>query len=245
MMIIDAHTHVPTASYADRYGGSGADFLDACDANGVHGAWVFPTEGLSDQDPTFNADVVDYCSDDPSRLIPFCTAYPQLEGAANVVREAVEEGARGIKLHPWLQGFSVTEPYMADIGAVATELSLPIVFHDGTPPSSSPTQIGEFADAFPRVAVILGHGGLHDLWMEAASVAATRSNVYVIPSGVPSGAVAAVVRGVGYQKVLFGSDLGYNERDVQKYQLEKIHRLSLPEAQIAAILGGNAQRILS
>jgi len=244
-MIIDAHTHVPTQSYADRYGNGAGDFLRACDANEVFGAWVFPTEGLSDQDPAYNFHVIDYCSEYPSRLIPFCTAYPQLEGAASVIRQAAEKGAKGIKLHPWLQGFSVTESYMAGIGEVASELSLPIVFHDGTPPSSSPTQIAEFADAFPSVSVVLGHGGLHDLWMEAAAVAAARDNVYVIPSGVPSGSVGAVVREVGYQKILFGSDLGYNERDVQKYQLEKIHRLSLPEAHAAAILGGNAQRILS
>lgn len=245
MSVIDVHTHVPTDAFADRYGGSARSFLTACNGNGVDGAWVFPTRGLSEQDTAHNQTVIDYCSWAPDRLIPFCTVFPQLTSAEDTIREAARAGARGIKLHPWLQGFSVTETATGRIGKVAAQLGLPIVFHDGTPPSSSPTQIGAFADTHPDVVVVLGHGGLHDLWMEATRVAIEYPNVFLVPSGVPSGVMRTVIDDVGAEKILFGSDLGYDERDVQWYQLEKIRQLGLSDKALEAVLGGNAQRIIS
>jgi predicted TIM-barrel fold metal-dependent hydrolase len=44
---------------------------------------------------------------------------------------------------------------------------------------SSPLQIAAFAARHPKVTVILGHGGLHDLWKEAIVAADRTANLYL------------------------------------------------------------------
>jgi predicted TIM-barrel fold metal-dependent hydrolase len=119
-----------------------------------------------------------------------------------------------------------------------------VVFHDGTPPNSSPLQIASFAERHPSVAVILGHGGLHDLWVEAQAALQRVDNLWVIPSGMPPAGLRRMVDQVGTSRLLFGSDAGFGDPYWQAFQLRKIRDLRLgPEAE-QAVLGGNAQLLV-
>jgi predicted TIM-barrel fold metal-dependent hydrolase len=151
-----------------------------------------------------------------------------------------------VKLHPWAQAFAPTDPAMMDpIGNEMARLGVPVVFHDGTPPYSSPLQIAHFAMRHPTVPVILGHGGLHDLWKEAVFAAERCPNVYIIPSGTPPHGLQQAVKRLPIERFLFGSDAGFGDPYWQTFQLEKIRSLELkPEAE-ALVLGGNALRILN
>ena len=56
---------------------------------------------------------------------------------------------RGVKLHPWLQGFSAHEPGLDPLCEVAAAAGVPILFHDGTPPFSTPLQLASLARRHP------------------------------------------------------------------------------------------------
>jgi predicted TIM-barrel fold metal-dependent hydrolase len=243
---VDTHTHLPPDSFFAPGMGRGPEaFLAMCDAHGVDVAWVFTTLGLSDPDPRHNDVVREFCATAPARLVPFCTVFPHLPGAVAELHRAVEEGgARGVKLHPWLQGFSPIDPCMDELGAALEALRVPVVFHDGTPPNSSPLQIAYFAERHPSVPVILGHGGLHDLWAEAQAALQRVANLWVIPSGAPPAGLRRMVASLGTDRMLFGSDAGFGDPNWQSFQLRKIRDLRLGPEQEHAVLGGNAQKLV-
>ncbi|GAA1653389.1 amidohydrolase family protein [Kribbella alba] len=245
-MIVDTHTHLPPDSFFPAGLGQGPDgFLALCDAHGIDVAWVFTTAGLSDPDPRHNDVVREFCAAAPDRLVPFCTVFPHLPGAVDELHRAVEEGgARGLKLHPWLQGFSPLDPRMDDLGTALEALGIPVVFHDGTPPNSSPLQVAAFAERHPGVPVILGHGGLHDLWVEALAALQRVDNLWVSPSGMPPSGLRRMVDQAGASRLLFGSDAGFGDPHWQAFQLRKIRDLRLPPEAELAVLGGNARLLV-
>lgn len=243
--VVDTHTHLPTRGWEDTVGTGPDRFLEVLDSNSIDEAWVFPSAGLSDPDPVHNDAVSRFCAHDPARLRPFCTVHPHLPGAIAELRRCVEElGACGLKLHPWLQGFSATDSCLDELGAVASELDIPLVFHDGTPPGSSPLQVAYFAERFLQVQVILGHGGLHDLWEEAVIAAERVPNLRLTPSGTPPGRLHQVIDRVGADRVLFGSDAGYSEPRWQRFQLDKIAHAGLDDASRDLVMGANAVKLV-
>lgn len=245
MRVVDAHTHLPTRTWAAVAGSRPGDFLSLLDEGGIDEAWVFPTAGLSDPDPAHNDAVASFCRESLDRLRPFCTVHPHLPGALDELHRCVEElGAVGVKLHPWLQGFSAVDACLDSLGTALSELPMPVVFHDGTPPGSSPLQVAYFAERFPQVPVVLGHGGLHDLWEEAVIAAERVENLYVIPSGTPPGHLRELIKRVGAHRVLFGSDAGYSEPSWQRFQREKISQVPLDDERLRQVMGGSALQLI-
>ncbi|HOG48932.1 MAG TPA: amidohydrolase family protein, partial [Anaerolineae bacterium] len=177
MTVLDAHTHMS---------GSPHDFLAMMDASGVDRALVFTLDGLYVDPAPYNDRLAEFCAADPVRLIPFCSVHPRYPGAVPELRRCVTQlGMRGLKLHPWAQCLSLLDSSLDGIGQELERFNVPVVFHDGTPPNSSPLQIAEFARRHARVPVILGHGGLHDLWKEAVYAAERYPNIYLTPSSMP------------------------------------------------------------
>ena len=63
-------------------------------------------------------------------LTPFCRVNPH-DGAVAEATRALDAGARGIKLHPRAEGFTLAEPAVAELFALANERRLPILIHAG------------------------------------------------------------------------------------------------------------------
>lgn len=245
MTIVDAHTHRSGEGLSLTPGFGPAEFLRLMDVNGIAKAWVFTLDGLY-FDPSLHNDALkDFCAADPLRLIPFCTVHPRYPNAIAELRRCVLElGMRGVKMHPWAQAFSPLDPPMDALGEEMEGLQVPVEFHDGTPPNSTPLQIAYFAARHPRLTVILGHGGLHDLWKEAVLAAERCPNIYIVPSSMPLHGLRQAVKRLSAERFLFGSDAGFGDAYWQTFQLNKIRALELgPEAE-ALILGGNAERVL-
>ena len=64
----------------------------------------------------------------PDRFIPFGTVWPQMgRDAVAEVRRCIEDlGLKGLKFHPWLQGFSTGDPVFGEICGLAGELGVPV-----------------------------------------------------------------------------------------------------------------------
>jgi predicted TIM-barrel fold metal-dependent hydrolase len=159
----------------------------------------------------------------PGKFGLFCTVEPTAEAAPREIERCVRElGFIGVKIHPWLQAFSVVgtqgiESVMETAGA----LKVPVLFHDGTPPYSTPRQIGYLAERHPRTTVILGHAGLADLWRDAADVARLNPNVWLQPTMVPVFVIAAAFAAVGTERLLFGTDSGFGSARVIRLCLNR------------------------
>lgn len=247
--MIDCHTHMP-GGIGFLAGGAFTveDQLAFMDRHGVDASVVLTHTGLFHPGPERNDAVAAYVAAAPDRLIGFATVDPRREDAADELRRCVRvHGLRGIKFHPWLQGFCVHDPFMDPICAVAGEHGLPIIFHDGTPPYSLALQIAVLARRHPRVTMVLGHGGLHDTWREALAALHAEPNVWACLCGTPPYAAAVMAREGPLERIVVGTDAGLASVPEQPYAAARIaewQRWDITRDQRRAILEDNPRRLL-
>ena len=241
--MIDFHVHQPRAG---AY--SVEEYLGAMDELGIDVSVVFTYEGLLRPTAAANDSLARFVAAAPERLVAFSTVDPRDPGApAELERCTLELGMRGIKLHPWLQGFSAHEPGLDRVCETAARLGIPILFHDGTPPFSTPLQLASLARRHPETTIVLGHGGLHDLWREAIAAVASAPNLHLCICGPPPYAIRAIVERCPLDRLLYGTDAGLRNEPLQRYavlRIRQLDRLGLDEQQRRAILDVNPRRLL-
>lgn len=246
-MIVDCHTHWGR-EWQDQHGGDPSAWLDILDQHDVTHAVVLPEKGL------FHAGKIEENHDEISavtarasgRMIPFCTANVWFRDDAlrQVTTALGSQGFQGIKFHPWVQGASVSTPVMDEICEIAAEYDVPILFHDGTPPFSLPSQIALLAQRHPRTKIILGHSGLFEHWREAIAAMQSAPNLWGCLCSPHVGAIGEIVRHCGTDRIVWGSDFGFKTPDIVGYRLRMLDLLGLTASQTADILSENPKRLL-
>lgn len=249
--MIDFHTHSPSWRTNSWLGGvtfGADDFVEFMDVAGIERAVVLSHDGLFDPAPTTNEDLSRFVGEFPDRLLGFGTVHPRLEGAADEVERMMGPlGLRGLKMHPWLQGFSMHEASLDPICEVLAAAGGILLSHDGTPPYSTATQIAALARRHPRLPIVLGHGGLHDTWREALAAVAETENLYLCICGTPPYAARKILAAAPPHKVLFGTDAGLSDRASQDYavaRVEEIEGWGITAAQRQAMLVDNPRALL-
>lgn len=243
-MIIDTHTHL----YKEFTGVEALPierFVEILQNQNVSKAWCFTLEGFYGNHKEANDRLYRLTKLYPEMLIPFCTVAPQTEDVLKEMERCADKlGMKGLKFHTWLQAFTPTHPLMPPVVKKCVELGWPIVCHDGTPPYASSFQIAYLASLNPKVKVILGHSGLHDLWKEALEAAKAYPNVYLSTCGADYWALKVMVKEVGAKRILFGSDHPFGGEESLWVELETVFRLPISEEEKNLILGENAEHFL-
>jgi hypothetical protein len=171
-----------------------------------------------------SAEVVERCAAHPDVLIPFASVDP-LTGARAVEQlpELVALGARGLKLHPSLQGFVPNDQAYYPLYAEAQRLRVPVVFHTGQTgigaglPGgrgiklrySDPMLLDDVAADHPELTIIMAHPSVP--WQDSAiSIATHKANVFIDLSGWSpkyfQPQLVRAINGLLRHKVMFGSD---------------------------------------
>jgi predicted TIM-barrel fold metal-dependent hydrolase len=210
-------------------------------ALGIDKAVIFTTQGFYSDTRVANDELAAAASRYPGILYPWATVDPH-EGEAAVLelRRAITElGMGGLKLHPWIQGYSTTNPKMDMVMEELVSLDVPLVFHDGSPPWTTPLQIANLARRYPTVPVILGHGGLRELWPDALLAARQLDNLWLGTSGVPYHGLQKMVDTLGPERILFGTDGGAGHPSTMAYRLGVVKALQISDQAREAILGLN------
>lgn len=246
-MIIDFHMHMPTGIHYENW--HVPNFLQMMDDAGIDKGVIFTIDGFfTDVYPESNDLLYERAMQCPERLIPFCSVNPkQGKVAVDEVRRCLSElNMKGIKIHPWLQGVSIFFPVFAPICELAIEYDVPILFHDGTPPNSSPLQIAHLAEQFPSCKIVLGHGGLFDLWQEVIWAVKRNPNIYVCLCGTsPQGILSKIISAVPADRLLFGTDAGFGKDPyVPKYRVDHIQRIEMEELKQQGLLSQTAISLL-
>jgi uncharacterized protein len=145
-----------------------------------------------------NAWMMNYASAEPSRLIPFGSVHPAFTNdPGGDTDRVIAMGARALKIHPPHQVFRANAyqaelPGLAEVYRRAEAAGVPVTIHTGTsifPGARSrfgdPMDVDDVAIDFPRLKILLAHGG-RPLWMEAAFFVVRRHpNVFLEISGIP------------------------------------------------------------
>ncbi|MBI4024381.1 MAG: amidohydrolase [Verrucomicrobia bacterium] len=245
MNLIDAHTHLPGRSFGGKprpIADLRREFANA----GLCGAWIFTTDGLVMEAEKNNNILAEAVRGDRDFFEPFGTVNPHAgEDAAirELERMRFELGMRGLKLHPWLQGFSLTHPSVKPILQRAGEMGLPVLFHDGTPPYSHPLQIAAVAEQVPSTMVILGHAGLDEAYEDAILACRRHPNLFLCLCGPSCGPLAEIVRRCPVDRLLFGSDGGFGSRVIET-AIAKFHAAGLSQKTLQTIGCENPRRLV-
>ncbi len=155
----DAHTHTG-ANDPDGFTCSVEELTDALELAGARG--VFFTMHEPGGYPPANDRVLAEAEASQGRLVPFCRLDPRAEPVAEAER-CLAAGARGLKLHPRAEGFSLADPEVEGIFALAHERRLPVVIHAGRGIPALGRHVLELSARFPDARPILAHAGISDL----------------------------------------------------------------------------------
>jgi uncharacterized protein len=158
----DAHTHTG-ANDPDGFGITAEQLLEALGL--VNARAVFFTMHEPDGYTDANDRVLAEAEASDGRLVPFCRVDPNADGAAEAER-CLERGARGIKLHPRAERFTLDHPEVERLFAIADERRLPILVHAGRGIPALGKHAYELTGAHPNARLILAHAGVSDLaWL--------------------------------------------------------------------------------
>jgi len=227
--------------------GAGFDMAFVC-------GWGWTDHGLCVEQNDYLIDAVQRY---PNRLIGFAAIQPTAGAAAvREVERVANAGLRGVgELMPHGQGYQLDQTaVIAPVAEACQALGLPLLTHTSEPVGHVYPGKGEvtvqtvlhLATSFPELKMICGHwgGGLPFYELMPEVRAATR-NVWYDTAASPYLYDPRIYQAakllVGAEKLLFGTDFPLLRI---KRCARQVTASGLPAEDVAAILGGNAARLL-
>ena len=235
-------------------------FLKYLDAAGIDRAVLinYVAPDVIGFTPEVNQFIADYVKADPKRLIPCGGIHPRHSRNIQAeIEQILQLKIRMIKIHPphqllfpndYLNGVKELEL----IYRAAENNGIPVMFHTGTSifPGArnrygDPIYIDDVAVDFPKLKIILAHGG-RPLWMQTAFFLLRRhQNVFLDISGIPPKALLKYFPRLDEiaEKTLFGTDWpGPGVPEIEE-NLDAFRALALGEKIQQQILSQTALRI--
>ena len=240
LSLFDTHTHIGDND-PDGYSSSRDELVEAlerADARAVVFAMHEP-EGY----PPANDKVIAEAASSKGRLVPFCRLDPRADPVAEAER-CLAAGARGLKLHPRAEQFTLDEPGVDDIFALAEERGLCVIVHAGRGIPALGRDAVNLCERHPGARLILAHAGICDLaWIWRA--APGHPNLLFDTSWWSPSDLLALFSLVPPGQVLFGSDAPYGTPALGANQtLRYALQAGLSPEAVRSVAGGQLERLL-
>ena len=250
----------PNRAELEGYAADPRALLGRMDAEGIDRVglinYVSPdVMGFTDE---ANPWMMRYAASDPARLIAFGSVNPRFTSdVAGATARVIEAGARALKVHPPHQVFRANAyldalPGLADLYRVAQDAGVPVTIHTGTsvfPGARSrlgdPMDVDDVAVDFPKLTILLAHGG-RPVWMESAFFLVRRHpNVHLEVSGIPPAKLLDYFPRLEEiaAKTIWGTDWPSPGVKSMRSNVNAFLALPLSDATKRAILSDNAARI--
>ena len=238
--LFDAHTHLGFND-PDGMKQSGEELVTALELAGARGAFAFPFHE-PDGYRAANDAVLAWARESDGLLVPFCRVNPHDDPVPEAER-SLAAGARGIKLHPRAEQFTLDHPKVRSIVALAQERSLPVLIHAGRGIPALGLHAVQLAEEFPDARLILAHAGTSDLsWIWR--VAADLPNLLFDTAWWIPADLEALFSLVPPGQIVFASDAPYGNTFVSAaFQLRWPLQLGFSPEQIRSIASEQALRI--
>jgi uncharacterized protein len=244
----------------ESYAADASKLLRRMDTDGVErvGLINYVSPDLMGFTAEVNEWMVRYASADPLRLIAFGSVNPRFStGVGDDVERVLDAGARALKVHPPHQLFRANAyqdalPGLAELYDRAQSRRVPVTIHTGTsvfPGARSrfgdPMDVDDVAIDFPRLTILLAHGG-RPLWMDAAFFVVRRHpNVMLELSGIPPSKLLEYFPRLDEiaDKAVWGTDWPSPGITSMRRNVDQFLALPLSDASKRKILFENAARI--
>jgi hypothetical protein len=240
--LFDAHTHV---GYNDPDGmrQSPEELIEGLRRAGARGAFVFPFHE-PDGYPKPNDTVLAAGQASDGLLVPFCRVNPH-HGALEEAQRCLDAGARGIKLHPRAENFTLDHPGVRPLIALAHERTMPVLIHAGRGIPALGLHAVQLAEEFPNARLILAHAGICDLsWIWR--VAPDYPNLLFDTAWWMPADMLSLFSLVPPGQIVFASDAPYGATAVSaSFQLRSALQVGLSPEQVKSIAAGQALAMAS
>lgn len=255
--ICDAHAHIFPDKIAEKavsaigsfydipmdYPVGTAEHLVESGKNiGVSHYLVCSTATIPQQVVSINSFIIEECRKHPE-FVGFGTLHPDFEDIEGEVERCIENGLRGIKLHPDFQKFFIDDDKAFKIYE-AIRGRLPVLIHmgDSRYDYSRPLRLENVVKNMPDLKVFAAHLGGYERWSEAITCLyydnirfdTCSSLEFISPEFARE-----IIYGFGVDKVFWGTDFPMWDH---AEELLRFKNLNLTDSENKLILGENFKK---
>ena len=242
VLLFDAHTHL--GDDIDGMQGRPEQLMEILDRYGFSRANVFCLDE-PDREPAFTAAndrTLAYADRSDGRFISFA----RLDLSQSPLEEAkrcLDRGARGIKLHPRAQRFSVGDDRLAPIFSLASERQVPILIHGGRGLPPIAEHLEKLVRSTDGVRLIIAHAGIADMAGLAGRLGGI-PGVYFDTSVWSAVDLLDLYRHVSPEQIVYASDYPYGRQPNSLLATIRTARIAgFDDRQLRLMLGESARRI--
>jgi len=261
MGIIDFHAHIFPDAIAERavpqlaaggnivavLDGKAASLVTSMDVAGIDASVI---ASIATRPEQFDSILAWSRSIASERLIPFASIHPDDPALGAHVQAVADAGFRGIKLHPYFQGFAIDEPRLEPLYEAVLRAGLVLLMHCGFDIGfprvrrCDPARVRAVVDAWPGLRLVAAHMGGWMEWDETERWLLGRPVVLdlaAIFDYLDDGRIRRLLLAHPQEYLVFGSDSPWFD---QSQSLDRLRQLHLPAGLEQAILYDNAARLL-
>ena len=225
MQIIDIHTHIYPSKIAVKATGSVRDFYHLQGSSqtdgtverlrqrgamaGISRYTVLPVSNTPNRVRSINSFILEQTQlyDD---FIGFGTVHAAMDGLEQEVEWILDNGLRGIKMHPDSQRFPIDDPRLYPVYD-AIEGKIPVMLHMGDPRYnySHPVRLRHILDSFPKLQVIAAHFGGYQMFDTAREQLYDTDCIFDISSAMmfmEPGEPERYINIYGAERMAYGTD---------------------------------------
>jgi len=232
MALLDAHLHDDDPHKWRLFGqGSLEAVAESMARAGAQRFVLLPVASSRERVGQLNRWAAQAAAEHPG-LIPFGTLHPKGQVTADLAL-LLDLSLRGVKLHPFIQRFSLADPEVEELLSQVEAAGLPVLLDTIHPrglaqakphmaqvleflgfSGTLPEQVAALARAHPGLKVIAAHGGSLYGWQELDPLMAL-DNVYFdlayLNGLIATEALMGIIRRKGPERIIYGSDAPWRE----------------------------------
>ncbi|MBD3164126.1 amidohydrolase family protein [Candidatus Woesearchaeota archaeon] len=177
------------------------------------------------------------------KIVPFFRLNPNA-GWKTEFNTRVEQGFKGVKLHPRSQNFKLDSAKVFKVYEECEKNRLIVLMHTGFGLETIADDLLSIKRSFPKLKLIIGHSGFVDIENMIKKLG-NEDNVLFDTSTVKMFDLFDLLKKVDYHKIAFGSDAPYYDMDLAlECLIDAAITVGKTANQIKKLLGGNMQKWL-
>ena len=240
--VFDAHVHV--GDDIDGFYSRREELIAFLDQAGAAGAFCFCLDE-PDREPAFSAAndrTLAAAAASGGKLIPFVRLDLEQQPVEEA-RRALDLGARGIKLHPRAQRFSVGDGRLEPIFALSAEYGVPILIHGGRGMPPIADDLERLVSSHEGAQLIVAHAGVAEL-ERLTGYLAERPGVYFDTSVFNFYDLIDLYGRVAPEQIVYASDYPYGQQPGSLLcALRACALMDFTPEQVRGVVGGTALAI--
>jgi predicted TIM-barrel fold metal-dependent hydrolase len=259
MKLIDIHTHIYPPAIArkaaasirefyqlgtDEMDGTADTLLQKGTEAGIDRFVILPVAMRPDRTRHINDFILEQVAIQP-RFLGFGTVHAAMDNITDEVEYIMENGLRGLKMHPDSQQFAIDDTRLLPVYE-AIQGKIPVILHMGDVrfDYSHPRRLRHVLEQFPKLQVIAAHFGGYGMYETAYELLHDKDCIFNVSSSMmfmDDGVAEKYIRAFGAERMAFGTD--YPLWDPAK-ETKRFMELKLTDEEFDQIGHKTVERIL-